>query len=90
MPKVWNKRDKHCPKDAVHIGRPSKWGNPFKIGAFYSRTDVIALYEGYLQSSPQLIAALTELKGKDLACWCAPLPCHGDVLLRLANKETQI
>ena len=29
----------------------------------------------------------TELRGKDLACWC-PLdqPCHADVLLRIANK----
>jgi len=30
--KVWNKRDKNCPKDAIYVGRPSKWGNPFKIG----------------------------------------------------------
>lgn len=29
-----------------------------------------------------------ELAGKDLACWC-PLgePCHGDVLLEIANRE---
>ena len=29
---------------------------------------------------------LSELRGKDLACWC-PLssPCHADVLLELAN-----
>lgn len=26
------------------------------------------------------------LKGKDLACWCAPhLACHADVLLEIAN-----
>jgi Domain of unknown function (DUF4326) len=25
------------------------------------------------------------LKGKDLACWCAPERCHGDNLLKLAN-----
>ncbi|GAG87489.1 unnamed protein product, partial [marine sediment metagenome] len=29
----------------------------------------------------------TELKGKDLVCWCAPLPCHADVLLELANPS---
>lgn len=31
---------------------------------------------------------VSELRGKDLACWC-PLdqPCHADVLLRLVNKE---
>jgi hypothetical protein len=27
-----------------------------------------------------------ELRGKNLACWCAPdAPCHADVLLRLAD-----
>jgi hypothetical protein len=31
------------------------------------------------------MAALGELRGMDSACWCAPLACHGDVLLRLAN-----
>jgi Domain of unknown function (DUF4326) len=30
---------------------------------------------------------LTELRGKDLACWCAlDQPCHADVLLELANR----
>jgi hypothetical protein len=29
--------------------------------------------------------ALHELRGRDLICWCAPLPCHGDVLLRLVR-----
>lgn len=30
----------------------------------------------------------TELRGKDLACWC-PLdkPCHADVLLEIANAR---
>ena len=34
------------------------------------------------------VAALPELRGHDLACWC-PLdqPCHADVLLDLANRE---
>jgi hypothetical protein len=31
------------------------------------------------------MAALPELRGKDLICWCAPKPCHADVLLDLAN-----
>jgi phosphopantothenoylcysteine synthetase/decarboxylase len=31
-------------------------------------------------------AIRTELRGKDLACWCPPdQPCHADVLLELAN-----
>ena len=31
------------------------------------------------------MAALPELRSKDLVCWCAPKPCHADVLLELAN-----
>lgn len=32
------------------------------------------------------VAARQELRGKDLACWCAPgAPCHADVLLEIAN-----
>lgn len=33
-------------------------------------------------------AALPELRGKNLACWCAlDKPCHADVLLEIANAE---
>ena len=31
----------------------------------------------------------TELQGQNLACWCWPEPCHGDVLLRLANPSLE-
>jgi uncharacterized protein DUF4326 len=35
----------------------------------------------------EVAAALEELRGKNLACWCAVgSPCHADVLLELANK----
>lgn len=33
-----------------------------------------------------LVEGLPSLRGKDLACWCpVGQPCHGDVLLELAN-----
>lgn len=33
-------------------------------------------------------AHLSELAGRDLACWCAPgEACHADLLLELANKS---
>jgi len=47
---------------------------------------VITNYRDHLLSRPELIAALPELRGKDLACWCAPEPCHGEVLLELADS----
>lgn len=77
----------------VYIGRPSKWGNPFSHQAgtlakyrVLSRQQAIEAYETWIQTQPDLMRALPELKGKVLGCWCAPLPCHGDVLARLAEE----
>ena len=81
----------HCKKQKfdVYIGRPSKWGNPFVIGKDGDRASVIQKYEEWLLTNQELMASLHELKGKVLGCWCSPLPCHGDVLVRLANKESK-
>ena len=77
----------HCKKERfdIYIGRPSKWGNPFEIGKDGSREEVIAKYYDYIMLKPELLAALPELKGKVLGCWCSPLACHGDVLVELAE-----
>lgn len=85
MPKVLNKR-KSFPKGAIYVGRPSKWGNPFKISPSLSREEAIKQYRKYLYESG-LINDIHELEGKDLVCWCSPLPCHADVLLELANER---
>jgi hypothetical protein len=63
----------------------SPWRNHFEIGKDGDRAEVIAKYADWLPTQPQLIARLPELRGKVLGCWCAPKPCHGDVLVRLAN-----
>jgi hypothetical protein len=84
--KVWNKRDSGIPASAVYVGRPTKWGNPFAIGVV-SRAEVVQKYEQHLMSNPELVEdARSELKGKDLVCWCAPQACHADVLMRVANS----
>jgi hypothetical protein len=85
MPRVLNKKLHAVPPGAVYIGRPGKWGNPFIIGRDGTRDEVVAKYRAYLLATPSLMAALPELRGKDLVCWCAPEACHGDVLLALAN-----
>jgi len=64
---------------------PSKWGNPFVVGKHGARGECIALYERWLLENEELVASLDELRGLVLGCWCAPRPCHGDVLVRLAN-----
>lgn len=81
----------HCKRESydVYIGRPSKWGNPFKLGPHGTRAVVISLYRDWLHKHrPSLIEdAKNELRGKVLGCYCAPLACHGDVLLEIANAE---
>jgi len=78
----------HCKRESydVYIGRPSKWGNPFLVGRDGDRRECIKLYEEWIMQHPELIADLPELRGRILGCWCAPKECHGDVLLRLANR----
>ncbi len=90
MPKVYNLRDgKAVPPEAIYVGRPTKWGNPFVLHRDGSRQEVIDKYEGWLYTS-NMIHQIGELRGKDLTCWCAPKPCHADVLLRLANANLEM
>jgi Domain of unknown function (DUF4326) len=58
--------------------------NPFVIGRDGSRNEVIAKYRAWIVRQPALMAALHELRDKDLVCWCAPERCHADVLV--ANR----
>jgi hypothetical protein len=95
MPEILNMHGRRgvVPPGAVYIGRGmrwvglprSKWHNPFKIGRDGDCNEVIEKFRTYLIGNPELMAALPELRGKDLACWCAPERCHGEVLLELAN-----
>ena len=86
MPKVLNKYKDVIPKNAVYIGRPSKWGNPFVVGKDGTREEVIAKYRTWLLAQPVKVeSAKRELAGKNLVCFCAPKGCHGDVLLEVAN-----
>lgn len=94
--KVFNKHKDQIPKDAVYIGRGSSYGNPythmegktlaeFKVD---TREESIKKYEDYIRSNPELIEKVKrDLKGKDLVCFCKPLPCHGDILIKIANEE---
>jgi len=79
----------------------SKWANPFvedkvnkKDGSIIKKRDgtreeVIEKYRKWLLSNPELLKQLPELYGKTLGCWCAPLPCHGDVLKEFAERQQQ-
>lgn len=86
VPTVMNKRNRSKGCDPVYVGRPSRFGNPFEIGKHGTRAEVIEKYRRVLLSQPELVRDVKKtLRGRDLECWCAPLPCHADVLLEVAN-----
>ncbi len=84
------------PPNTVKVDRSTRWGNPFTIcetrnadasvGAFKVWLTVDGLDAGLPERKQALIDSLASIRGKNLACWCKPgEPCHGDVLLSLAN-----
>lgn len=89
------------PPDAVYVGRPTRWGNPYPVGSRDTRysdrewlhtpeSAVLAYREWLDEPGPSGFSrreeARVELAGRDLACWCPPgQPCHADVLLEVAN-----
>jgi hypothetical protein len=84
----------------VYIGRPSKWGNPYTHLVGYKDTihvetpeEAIELYYDWIieqiKANPEKYN-LDELRGKVLGCYCAPKPCHGDILVQLADNQRNL
>jgi Domain of unknown function (DUF4326) len=96
---VQRKRTKgfKLPPNTVCVNRGTTWGNPYKVGperpaenaCYLFSTDLLSGHIRDKNNNP-LIDRIHELKGKNLACFC-PIgsPCHRDILLELASKETQ-
>lgn len=82
----------HCKREAfdVYIGRPSQFGNPFRVMGESTRQSAIDQFEALarrkIAAKPEVAEAIRTLYGKTLGCWCAPKACHGDVLLRIAAE----
>lgn len=74
---------------AKRCDRRTKWGNPFVTGRDGTRDEVIAKHKAWLAANFTDEEIAKELRGWDLACWCAPLSCHCDELLRRANQVPQ-
>jgi len=81
---VVNSRREHYD---VYIGRGGQWGNPFLIGRDGTREEVIEKYRVWILGQPGLLRQLPMLKGKRLGCFCAPHPCHGDVLVAMVDAD---
>lgn len=80
--KVYNRALRNEPADAVYIGRGSPYGNPFVIGKHGTRDKVCDRFER--EVLPTLNVEL--LRGKDLVCYCAPMRCHGDSIMKKLNN----
>jgi hypothetical protein len=76
----------------------SALANPWRIGAGADRAQVVAFYELWLGRQLQrpeshaaiALARLVELaRAGDLylVCWCAPEPCHADVIKRRVEER---
>ncbi len=74
----------------VRIDRRTMFGNPFEIGNDGDRTEVIEKFRVLLRETPSLLYALQVLEPKRLVCWCAPLPCHGDVYAEALAAEATV
>ena len=82
--------------DHIYIGRSmthyiqdavaSKWQNPFPSD-IHGRERSLVLFEEHLRNNGELLDAIGELEGKEIGYWCKPLPCHGDVLIRVFNEK---
>ena len=91
LPKVLNKRNggiAYTSYQWMSVDRGTSWGNPFVMEREADRDKVCDFYEQYaawrLTVEPDW---LEPLRGRDLACWCAPKRCHADTLIRLANEK---
>jgi hypothetical protein len=85
------------PVTTIYVGRPTIWGNPWVVGGkahgAIDPATAVARYESALTKGElkdnegnALIDRVSELRGRNLACWCdTDKPCHADVLLHFAN-----
>lgn len=93
------------PPNTISVCRPGRWGNPWRVGMWrgYDAANAVSDYRRWLARDPVVRSSentfgkpptcdeiKTALAGKNLACFCAlGSPCHGDVLLEIANAPVE-
>lgn len=88
--------NRHKGEFDIYIGRGSKWGNPFPVDKAkgHTRQYVVEMYRQYLydglESGIFEIEDFLELSGLRIGCSCAPLVCHGDVIIEVFNTIVEM
>lgn len=83
------------PVNTVKVDRSTQYGNPChtgycpNCGVTHTAEEAVAEFRATCVD-PETVSRIREhLAGKNLACWCkSDEPCHADVLLELANSQT--
>ena len=81
------RRGKPMPDGCVYVGRPSRFGNPFRLAKPFTpeqARECIGKYIDYLEAKMNAPDSFGEqimgLKGKTLLCWCRSGTVHPDVI----------
>lgn len=100
VPRVFNRSTGTAPADAIYVGRPTKWGNPWthtlsrdeSVTYVETRAEAVeAFYDWILSNRPECVQlrrdARRALRGKRLVCWCAPDLCHAEIWVMIADSK---
>jgi hypothetical protein len=65
-------------------GEFANLGNMYNISATMDRATVVAAFERLVRKTPDMLKRIEHLPADAvLGCWCAPLACHGDVIIKI-------
>lgn len=77
-------------RGAVYVGRPTRFGNPYRVEEVGSHEEAVRLYRAWFRErtkDPRFLQALENLYQRlkrngvlTLSCHCAPKPCHAEVI----------
>lgn len=77
-------------RGAVYVGRPTRFGNPYRVEEVSSHEEAVRLYRAWFRErvkDPRFLQALEALyerlkreKVLTLSCHCAPKPCHAEIV----------
>lgn len=99
---IHKRNERHYPADrVVYVGRPSPLGNPFPMSNkadVHERARVIEQFHGWLKGqleaqTPAVVAELQRIVQLAktgpvyLMCWCAPEPCHAEIIAMYAALQ---